>query len=143
MNTRPAQHDDRRYIATTWVRSFARISPWNHRDVTGHHGRLVDALLDRRGVRTVVLYLADPRAIQAWACGEAGTLHYVYVPPELRGHGLARRVMREALGGYPQHIDTSHPWPCSHPEHRRCRDLGCSGRGARFKFNPYPLVEAA
>lgn len=136
---RDARADDRRYVVSTWVQSFADASPWSRKLATRHHAKAVDAILDRPTIRAVVLYVADERAIQAWACAEAGTLHYVYVPPELRGHGLARRAMREVLGGYPAHFDASHPWPCRDPKHVRCTNVACPARGQRTRFNPYAL----
>jgi GNAT superfamily N-acetyltransferase len=144
VNTRRGTTADRRLVVPTWVQSFRDIAPWPQKLVGRHHSRLVDALLDRPGVRVTVAFASAPEAIQAWACGEGASLHYVYVPPELRGHGIARRLIRETLGGYADHIDVTHPWPCRlvHRDRGRCSDLACSGRGARWRFNPYPLLAA-
>jgi ribosomal protein S18 acetylase RimI-like enzyme len=139
VNLRAGVPNDRRLIVPTWAQSF--VSPWSRKLTARHHSRLVDALLDRPRVRVVVAYASVPEAIQAWACGEQSTLHYVYVPPELRGHGIARRLIRECLGEYPEHGDATHPWPCR--EHGRCTDIACPKRGARWRFNPYPTMEQA
>ncbi len=103
MLTRPMSPRDRRYVVPTWAQS-ARY---------GLHKRKRFALVDRiLDLGTPVVCLAsDELTVHAWACGIAGTLHYVYVPPELRGNGLARRVITAAVGGYPEHINVTHKWP--------------------------------
>lgn len=130
---------DRRYVVATWAQSFADRAPWSQRLVRDRHSSVVDCLLDD-GARVVVLGTNDG-TVHAWACGEGPTLHYVYVPPELRGRGVARRVITALLDGYPDHADCSHPWPCRDGAHApRCKDLLCRGRGQRFRFNPYALT---
>lgn len=95
---------DRRYVVPTWAQS-------SHYDglPKAARFRLVDRVLDD-GARVVCL-ATDERTVHAWAAGAVDVLHYVYVPPELRGEGLARRAISALLGSYPERITVTHPWP--------------------------------
>ncbi len=96
------QPSDRAYIASTW----ARGSRYGLR--TREAFRFVNHLLD---IANVVV-LANGRTVHAWAAGNSSdVLHYVYVPPELRGNGLAKHAITELLGDYPERIYVTHPWP--------------------------------
>ncbi len=112
---------DRRYVVPTWACS-------SRYDGLRKRGRfaLVDRALDDG--TPVVCLASDDLTVHAWACGESGTLHYVYVPPELRGNGLARRVITAVLGSYPERINTTHEWPRP---------------SSRFRYTPHLLREAA
>ena len=94
---------DRAFVVNTWVRSSAYRMPmrkrWQH----------VDAFING-GARVVILG-GENGAVHAWACGEDDVLHYVYVPLDLRGEGLARAVITELLGEYAERINVTHPWP--------------------------------
>lgn len=93
---------DRAYIASTW----ARGQHYGMR--TREAFQFVNHMLDT----THVVVLANGRTVHAWASGHGGdVLHYVYVPPELRGNGLARQAITELLGSYPERIYATHPWP--------------------------------
>lgn len=121
MITRDMTALDRRYVAPTWAKS-SRYDGMR----LPERFQLVDRVLDG-GARCVVL-ATDERTVHAWACGEGETLHYVYVPPELRGHRLARRVITALFGDYPERIHVTHEWPRA---------------SARFRFAPYRLRNAA
>lgn len=95
---------DRRFVAPTW----ALGAKWKGL-TKDERFRRVDRILDDEGTRVVVL--AVGRTVHAWAAGIGTRLLYVYVPPELRGEGLARRVITELIGGYPDVIQITHPWP--------------------------------
>jgi len=95
---------DRPFVVSTWARS-SRYEGMRKRD----RFRFVDRVLDAGTPVTVLA--SDELTVHAWACASDGTLHYVYVPPELRGCGFARRVITAALGWYPSLIHVSHPWP--------------------------------
>jgi len=110
MNARSMTDTDRRYVVSTWAQS-ARYGGMAKRD----RFRLVDRIIDG-GARVVVL--ANGPTVHAWACGEGDTLHYVYVPPELRRNGVARIAIHAALGSYPARISVTHPWP--RPSARFC-----------------------
>lgn len=103
MTPRPMTATDRRYVVPTWALS-SRYDGLSRRE----RFRLVDRVIDGGAD---VLVLAKDAVVHAWACGDVGLLHYVYVPPELRGHGLARRLITELLGDYPKHVNVTHPWP--------------------------------
>jgi GNAT superfamily N-acetyltransferase len=94
--------EHRAFVASTW----ARGSRYGLR--TRDAFRLVNRLLDA-SPRIVVA--ANGMTVHAWACGVADALHYVYVPPELRGHGIARRLITELFGEYPDRIVVTHRWP--------------------------------
>lgn len=113
---------DRAYVASTWggsYRDYAQAgaipSP-----VTRRHRVLIDRLLDAHGALVACLPGRE-ETIHAWVCAEwigadgrevvGGILHYVYVAAVARESGVARALIRHALGGYPERIVTSHPWP--------------------------------
>ncbi len=123
--------EDRRWVVSTWVRSFADYAPWGPALTRARHWCVVDAILDAAPTRVVVLASDEAaRTLHAWAAASDDALHFAYTPPDLRGHGLARRCIEAALGCYPRVIPTSHPWPFT--------------RGvARFRWNPYALPMAA
>lgn len=115
---------DRAYVVNTWARS-ASYRGLGLRDTY----RLVDRMLDNPHVR--VMCLVTGRTVHAWVAGELdGTLHYVYVPPELRGQGIARKAIVALLGSYPFRIECTHRWPL--PDKR-----------ARFQFIPEALLREA
>lgn len=93
---------DRRFVVPTW----ANGARWRRLTRPERFAR-VDSIIGR--CRVVVL--ANGATVHAWAAGAGGKLWYAYVPPELRGEGLARRVVTELLGGYPDVIPITHPWP--------------------------------
>ncbi len=107
--------EHRAYVASTW----ARGSRYGLR--TREAFALVNRVLDA-APRVVVL--AKGRFVHAWACASDDSLHYVYVPPELRGHGIARRLIESAMGEYADHITVTHPWP---------------RESARFRYAPHLL----
>ena len=109
---------DRPFVVTTWGNS-SRYDGMRPRERFG----LVDAVLDA-GVACIVL-ATDERTVHAWACGDGDLLHYVYVPPVLRGHGLASRAISALFGEYPDRINVTHAWPRA---------------SARFRFTPHLLT---
>lgn len=137
---REARPEDRGFIVSTWVRSFAEYAPWTSRARTlREHWNVADRLLDAPTSRVVVLCsVAIERTLHAWACADGTTLHYVYVPPELRGHGLARRVITAALDAYPETIAVTHPWPAR----KGAIDGAHPPSTSRFRWDPYPLFAA-
>lgn len=129
MISRPMRPEDRRFIVPTWVRSFADYAPWGRRTTLESHWNVVDSLLDDPATRVVVLASDEAaRTLHAWAAGSEGGLHYVYVPPELRGNALATRCITALLGEYPNRVDVSHPWPRA---------------SSRFRWVPYQLTRTA
>ncbi len=121
MIARPMTPRDRRYVVPTWAQS-ARYDGMRKRC----RFALVDRLLDE-GAKVVCL-ATDELTVHAWAAGDGDVLHYVYVPPELRGQGLARRVITAVLGAYPEHITITHEWPRA---------------SSRFRYSPHLLLREA
>lgn len=111
---------DRRYVVPTWAQS-ARYG-LSKRD----RFRLVDRILDD-GATCIVLATNDV-TVHAWACGGHDVLHYVYVPPELRSVGLAKRCITLLFGQYPERIRVTHEWP---------------RESARFRYQPHHLTRIA
>lgn len=118
--------EDRRFIVPTWVRSMAslkRVAPM------GKHWRAVDRVLDAPDTRVSVLASdAAARTIHAWAAASGDLLHYVYVPPELRRAGIARKLITSLLGSYPDRIAISTAWPFA---------------STRFHWQAHPLLRTA
>lgn len=112
---------DRRFVVPTWAEG-ARYAGYRKSD----RYDLVDRILDG-GARCVTLATSDI-CVHAWACGDGDLLHYVYVPPDLRGKGLARRVITELFGEYPDHINVTHAWPRA---------------SSRFRYTPHLLQRTA
>jgi len=94
---------DRRFVVPTWAQGARWSGLSKHERFARVDGHLA------KGCRVVVL--ANGPTVHAWAAGAAGRLYYAYVPPELRGEGLGRRVITALLGGYPDVIHITHPWP--------------------------------
>ena len=121
MTPRPMTASDRRFVVPTWARS----STYDGLTLPERFA-LVDRILDE--LRADVVVLATDRTVHVWAAGHAGALDYVYVPPDLRGHGLARRVITALFGHYPERITVTHEWPRA---------------SARFRYAPHLLQRAA
>jgi hypothetical protein len=81
---------DRRFVVPTWARSaqYGLSMP--------EQFRIVDRTLDA-GARVLVM-ATDERTVHAWLAYDDDVMHYVYVPPELRGNGLARALTAKAFG---------------------------------------------
>lgn len=121
MEARAMTASDRRFVVPTWALS----SMYDDLRLSERFA-LVDHILD--DLRADVVCLATGRTVHVWAAGHAGALDYVYVPPDLRGHGLARRAITALFGRYPERINVTHAWPREH---------------ARFRYTPHLLQRAA
>ncbi len=103
---------DRAYVACSWGGSYRSYSPEGAYPSRAprRHRVVIDRALDEHGAILAVLPGAL-ETVHAWVCAGDGILHYVYVAGAVRGHGVARALVRLALGDYPARIVTSHPWP--------------------------------
>lgn len=131
MIARAMRPEDRRFIVPTWVRSVARTkrSQRERTETLRRYWDIVDYILNAKGTKVVVLASDEAaRTLHAWAAATGDTLHYAYVPPELRGEGLARQCITAVLGGYPERIAVSHTWPFA---------------SRRFQRRPHPLLRQA
>ena len=108
---------DRAFVFATWLpsaREALRHSRYAERTTFNeHYPAFVDAMLDTQ--RTVVLFRpSSSGVVHAWACGGGDVLHWAYVPPPLRSHGIGRAVMTLALEGYPDRIHVTTPFGREH-----------------------------
>lgn len=116
---------DRAFVASTWVTSYKDVlaNLALPRAWTGAHARVVDKLLDGEFTRTwVAAPPKDDHTILGWCCASEDVLHYVYVPKNLRGEGLAKALIAHAVQGSPDPLFVSHKWPFA---------------SRRYQFNPY------
>lgn len=120
IDTREMLASDRRFVVPTWARSSSYDGL-----ALPERFRKVDRIIDG-GARVIVL--ARGITVHAWACAEDDTLHYAYVPPKLRGHGLARRLIMALFGRYPERINVTHAWP---------------GERERFRYTPHLIHREA
>lgn len=119
MMVRKMMLHDRPYVVSTWGRSSS------YRGMRARtRFKLIDRMMD---TTSRVVCLATGDTVHAWAAGSLGVLDYVYVPPELRGNGLARQVITELLGDYPDVIVSTHEWPRP---------------SSRFRFTPHALMRS-
>lgn len=110
---RSAEESDKAKIYSTWIRSYREQQTDMHRQAyyAGQRRRV-----DRLWRYTTVASSPDVQvSIHAWICGLPGTpalVHYVYVPPDLRGKGLMRALVR-TLFGYD--VEYTHRFPFENP----------------------------
>lgn len=134
--------EDRRFVIPTWVQSFAEYAPWSKRTTLQKHWAVVERLLLSPSTRVVVLCTdSAQRTLHGWAAADvdAWALHYAYIPPELRGGGLARTAITSVLGTYADRIDVTHPWPELKIRNETGRVIGTRQHN-RFRWSPYPLL---
>lgn len=113
---RPYRSTDEGYVYNSWIRSMADdIGLIKHGKVADDEGFRRFMLEQKasiqdiqRGARTVVAVSPlDSDAIMGWACGEPGTLHFVYVGKDSRRMGLCRPLFA-ALKLGPEATATHH-----------------------------------
>ena len=115
---RPANDNDTRCIVGQWLNSsVGSLSKTPARERASLKERLFPRVIGtvKRCDIVVLTSPTHPTVIHGWAAGKKGVLQYVYVPRELRGNGLARALITELLGSYPERITTSRPWPYASP----------------------------
>ena len=128
MFIRPMSAGDINYVRSSWFRNYQPLAKVSGSTFARFHPKLIDELLASDDASTVIACAEeDPTVIHGWACGEAdGPLHFAYVPPNLRGRGIAKEMIQAVLGSYPNHINVTHRF-VGRPDSRR------------FTFNPYIL----
>jgi GNAT superfamily N-acetyltransferase len=109
----------RAYVACTWARG--QRYGLRTREAFRFVNRVIEGGAD-------IVCLANDETVHAWAASGPDVLHYVYVPPELRRKGFARRLITSLLGEYPERINVTHRWPFE---------------SSRFRFNQNLLLRAA
>ncbi len=103
---RPGAPGDIPFVMRTWLDSY-RHSAWARQLGELYyptHRLIVEAIL-KRGRLLVACAAADEDTIAGWACTEADVIHFVFVKPDCRGAGLARRLLEPVLprGGAASH----------------------------------------
>jgi hypothetical protein len=125
---RPAMGQvDNRFVGATWYRAAEQLRNVRREVFQAEYPPWIHAMLMRKAGILLLCSARDTSTILAWASGDGpNLLHFAYVPNHLRGEGLGRTIITEALGGYPERIwVTGSPLAKGHANHRR------------FMFNPF------
>lgn len=98
------------FILATWVKSYQSVlRKWlgaeNLREFSAMEAKQAETLWGRT---CIVGAPDDDFVVHAWVCGSPGRLDYVYVPPELRGKGVARALIHHVCG---YTFEYGRPWP--------------------------------
>lgn len=121
-----ATEEHRAFILATWVRSYESSS--RRLQVAGMRlsaetYRVGESALaeSRWPISRVVVSQDDAYTIHGWVCGEApsaaggpGRLWHVYVPPNLRGSGVAKGLVESVCG---KEYVVHKPWPSTPRSH--------------------------
>lgn len=111
----------RNFILSTWLKSYR---PQARKDgIQEYYNTYEPAIAESRWQDCHVLSDESGFTVYAWVCAYPGQLHHVYVIPELRHIGVARRLI-EAIAGDGD-ITYARPWP---------------GRPKSYRVNPYLLT---
>ena len=126
----PAEETDRPYIISTWIASYKQISrklvtvhDTDPAGVTRNAKKVTPQLFqesypripERLWKHAWVLRSEDGTAAHGYICGTnqpIHVLHYMYLPPELRGMGISKAMCRFLFGdrGYPVQVTAFLPW---------------------------------
>lgn len=90
-------HDARNLIYATWLRSYQSSSlATKHigRDdfFAGHH-LVLDRIFAREPIVRLAVMPESPEVVFGWSVTEPGLVHYVYVKPAFRRHGIAKALL--------------------------------------------------
>lgn len=144
--------EDIPYLTSTWLRSNrdSAAARFLGNDVYyGNHHGIIERLWADPGVTWMVLcYARNPNFILGWMCAEATdrgpVVHYVYVRPEFRRWGFARRLVEAFLQGLDLKGEGTRIWYTSSTVDARSA-LAALGYNARqpgaggFEYNHYLL----
>ena len=129
----PGTESARSLVYATWLRSYEASSlAAKHipRDVFfAEHHKVIDRVLGRGASVRVAALPDEPDVILGWAVTEGPVVHYVYVKPPFRKHGMATALL----------ADAPRPFTFSHWTHV-LRDLHPKMTGC--VYNPYLAVAA-
>lgn len=123
----PATKAHRSYILSTWVKSYVSVVRNGHANVDlsiylREEPKVAEALWHKS---LVISGENDPFIIHGWICSEPNILHFVYIPPELRGKGIAKALTYHYAG---PSYEYGRRWPF--------KKAGLIDNGV---FNPYIL----
>jgi hypothetical protein len=109
LGLRPKTDGDTPFVMATWIRSFSVYLNGRERKAVCRKYRIdADAFFSH--FPTVVLCsTSDADTIHGWACGSGDFLAWAYIPVDLRGYGIGKLVITEALGGYPGTVWVGNP----------------------------------
>jgi GNAT superfamily N-acetyltransferase len=120
--------DARNLIYATWLRSYESSSLMTKnipRDVFfAEHHKVLDRIFARDPIVKLAVMPDSHEVVFGWSVSEPGVIHYVYVKPAFRRHGVARALL--------EHVKT--PFTYSHHTYI-LRDLHKHVAGS--VFNPY------
>jgi GNAT superfamily N-acetyltransferase len=97
----------RNFILATWVKSYLpTLRKWlgDSKALTLAEASCAETLWEQ----TLIVTSEDGFTVHAWVAGQPGVLHYVYVPPDLRGKGIARALIQHVCG---HTFEYGRPWP--------------------------------
>lgn len=120
---REAADGDLPYVLSSWVRNYGDTIRRTHRQraIIEFRRDYVNRIVGKSPRIVVLCSSRSPSTLHGYAVVLDGALAWAYVTKDLRGMGLGRRVITEALGGYPDQIRTLRAWPTE---------------SARFRFQP-------
>src|SRR5688500_7021107 len=100
----------RSFVLATWLKSYQPIlRKWLGPSVAVTLLKEESNQAETLWERTSIVTSEDENfVVHAWVCGEPGVLHYVYVPPVLRGKGIATALIRHVCG---HTFEYGRPWP--------------------------------
>ena len=129
LNVGLATTEHRNFILSTWVRSYQNVArKFMDKDIyAAEEARVAESFWESTWVATSP---DDGYVIHGWACTTSGEtdgvdgLYHAYVPPDLRGHGIATALVEvECRRERPLHV--------ARP--------GFTPFGFKVKLNPYIL----
>ena len=104
-----ATPEHRNFILGTWVKSYR---PHARKQGIGEfYDRHEGDVAVSRWKDCWVASDEDGFTVYAWVCSEEGSLHHVYVVPELRRKGVSAALIQFSTGE--AHPDMARPWPYS------------------------------
>ncbi len=108
---RKVTQEHRSYVLATWVKSYLpMLRKWlGFKDSGGGEAKQAELHWEDS---YVVTSPDDDFTVHAWVNGGPGLLRYVYVPPDLRGKGIARALIAHVCGSPYQY---GKPWPFKRP----------------------------
>lgn len=123
-----ANQQHRSFVLSTWIRSYrdAYLGPISYNDIHKYESKFAEQAFE---LGMVFVQSSDGFTVNGWVCGKITSpqvLHWVYVPPELRGMGVASSMIRDIYGKI-------------HPQVSRC-----PRRNSKLpisRWNPYLVLE--
>jgi GNAT superfamily N-acetyltransferase len=135
---RGAQGDDLAFVADSWRRNYLgddKLTPGDQ-ERRCWQGAAIDVCL-----RSSQVVIACPperhQQILGWVCAaEGNVVHYVYVKPYYRRHGIARALLGLVLRTGTKDIHVSHRWVRPHAEGIGAIVADWQRAGGRMHYNP-------